>query len=544
MTATLSDDTILATHFGVEFKDDDMLITPKKSNDIGERMILAPQVLNADISDIDMKKYLSYLAKEYNVVVIVPSHSRYKFWEEVADQKLYSENILEGIEELKKSHKGLTVLINRYGGIDLPKNACRVLVLDSLPDVRRKIDKIKESALKGSSEVTNQLIQKIEQGMGRGIRSQNDYCVVMLFGKKLLSSLYVEEGINRLSPATRLQLELSKQLSKQLRGSELKEINEVVKMCLERNKEWTHAHRQAIISAEYEYTPKIRQNIVSELKAFNLARTGNFESCKKMLRENINLSKDKFYKGWLKQELASYTNFLDSSEAQEILKSAQVDNSQLLKPIEGIQYNKVIARNNNQCQNIKNYIESNDLTSNNYILKVESILEDLKFQNGSANKFEQAFKELAELIGFIGQRPEKEFNKGPDILWNVGGVNFFVIECKNEASAKSISKSYCNQLNGSIEWFNLSYSESMCQLTPIMIHPSISFDYDASPNENIVIIDEKCLTELKNNIRNFVKAVSQPDNFKNNLKTYSLLEHHYLTSSGIIDKYTKKHKRV
>ncbi|MBC5638693.1 hypothetical protein H8S33_18125 [Ornithinibacillus sp. BX22] len=90
---------------------------------------------------------------------------------------LNSKNLHAGVEKLKEEHVGLVVVINKYDGIDLPKSACTVLVIDGLPDVRRKIDKIEESALQGSELVLNNKIQKIEQGMGRGIRSKDDYCV-------------------------------------------------------------------------------------------------------------------------------------------------------------------------------------------------------------------------------------------------------------------------------------------------------------------------------------------------------------------------------
>ena len=40
-----------------------------------------------------------------------------------------------GIEKLRNSHMGLTVLVNRYDGIDLPGDACRVLTIVDLPEV-------------------------------------------------------------------------------------------------------------------------------------------------------------------------------------------------------------------------------------------------------------------------------------------------------------------------------------------------------------------------------------------------------------------------
>ncbi len=58
----------------------------------------------------------------------------------------------------------------------------------------------------------------------------------------------------------------------------------------------------------------------------------------KFIKDNSNL--DKEIQGWLKFQLAEYYDFLDKAKSQEILKSANSLNNRILKPIEGIQYQK------------------------------------------------------------------------------------------------------------------------------------------------------------------------------------------------------------
>ena len=108
------------------------------------------------------------------------------------DLILNKDSILQGINNLNH-HIGLTILVNKYDGIDLPENACRLLVIDGLPTARNSIDKIRQSELSGSSNRVNQIVHKVEQGMGRGIRSNDDYCVIFLMGKDLTSQLYMEK---------------------------------------------------------------------------------------------------------------------------------------------------------------------------------------------------------------------------------------------------------------------------------------------------------------------------------------------------------------
>ena len=126
MTATLADDSVLVTHFGAEPKTLSDPIVPASSQSMGERMILMPQELNPEITLKEVKALLVDLAKNENVVVIVPSNNASNDWADVAAQILTAPNVVEGVDRLREGHVGLTVLVNRYDGIDLPHDACRL----------------------------------------------------------------------------------------------------------------------------------------------------------------------------------------------------------------------------------------------------------------------------------------------------------------------------------------------------------------------------------------------------------------------------------
>lgn len=151
MTATLADDSVIATHFGADPTTLGQPIVPSSSQSMGERMILMPQELNADLTTIDVGGMLVELAKQENVVVIVPSDAAAKEWEESADQILIGDNVAGGVDRLRKEHIGLTVLVNRYDGIDLPGTACRVLAIVDLPEVNSLTDLVDSEVLSGTA---------------------------------------------------------------------------------------------------------------------------------------------------------------------------------------------------------------------------------------------------------------------------------------------------------------------------------------------------------------------------------------------------------
>ena len=541
MTATLADDSVLISHFNLSSASLSNTVTPSTADDIGYRMILIPQEINPKITDDDLKQFYKRLSGTYNVVIIVPSNQRALYWNDVADRTLKADNLYEGVEELKNGHVGLVVLVNKYDGIDLPKDACRILVIDRLPEVRRKIDEIDQGVLFGSDEILTKKIQKIEQGMGRGIRANSDYCVVFLMGRYLVNDLVTNQALEKLTNATKAQMQLSEQVSEQIRGTGLEEIEKVIKYCLNRNKEWVKKSKEVLINIKYQKACKVNPITVLQRNAFNAALVRNFQTAIDEMTQAVNLKNDKRVKGWLKQQLAEYLHFINPVESQETLKSAVSDNSQVLHPLAGIRYSKLSTPTLNQAQRCADYLASKFHNPNQIILQVNSYCEQLIFQPNTASLFEETVKQIAFFLGFNAQRPEAEFNKGPDVLWEIGQLKYFVIECKNGATTDLISKHDCDQLAGSINWFTTKYDKT-CSAIPIIIHPSNCFEYASSPHSETRIITREKLDELKSCLREFAEKVVQSDSTRNPRSINDLLKKESLTANTFIEKFTTKFK--
>jgi hypothetical protein len=539
MTATLADDSVLVTHFNASADAVRKPIAPVTASDIGDRMILVPQELNKDAGDDEVKALVNKMSASHNVVVIVPSHRRAEYWADVAKMTLAasSNNLNSGIAKLRAGHVGLVVLVNRYDGIDLPQSACRILVVDGLPDVRRKIERIEQSVLGGSEQITSQYIQRIEQGMGRGIRSNEDYCVVVLMGRSLTGMLYAENALEKFTPATRAQLDLSEQLAKQLRGKPIAELESAMDVCLNRERQWVSASKGALVKLRSKPEGTVRSLAVNLRQAFDAAEIRDYQRAASLIQEAVNATTDKREKGWLKQLLAEYTNHFNPVEAQQLLKAALVDNRKVLKPIEGIAYSKLMTSAVNQAKQCSEYLVNRYGNGNKIILAMNAILEDLDFIPDTASRFEEELKELAFFIGFKGQRPENEVGKGPDDLWEVGSLKYFVIEAKNGATTDTISKDYCNQLGGSMNWFTGMYGGS-CEATPILVHPSKVFEYASSPHPKTRIIDETKLPELREACRKLAQALAANDAYRTPATVAGLLEAHGLTAELFVPRLT------
>jgi replicative superfamily II helicase len=272
MTATLSDDSVIATHFGADPNKLGQPLVPASSQSMGERMILMPQELDSDLTTADIRTMLVEFAEKVNVVVIVPSAAAAKAWESDAHQVLIGEKVADGVEKLRKGHVGLTVLVNRYDGIDLPGSACRVLAISDLPEVSSYADLVDSEVLSGSAVNLKRQIERIEQGMGRGVRSNDDYCVVLLLGAKLTARLRSAEGQEMLTTATKAQLELSRRIAKKLKNPSLDEIKGVIRQCLDRDQDWMKVSKKILVSIKADDKLRLDPAKLALRSAFDTAR--------------------------------------------------------------------------------------------------------------------------------------------------------------------------------------------------------------------------------------------------------------------------------
>lgn len=538
MSATLPDDSPFMTVMGIDLKEDMHVISPEKANDIGERLIIVPKIINKELTEIEVRDALIQKAQNHNVIVLVPSFAMARYWEERGGVVLSSSNISRGVEGIKSKNNGLYVIVNRYDGIDLPDDACRILVIDGLPNISNMDDKYEQEVVRKSERIQREQIQRIEQGMGRGVRSHNDYCLVYLLGNQLTTVLYADEGYKYFSSATKAQFELSEKICEQIEGQDLDAIIEIGDYVLDRNQMWIETCKN--VTSEVEYVQKIciTKTARALRKAFDYGNYGDYERAEKIINELVNEESNSRIRGYYKQILAEYANFTDKNKAQQILKSAKRDNIDILNPIDGIQFIKEGNSLPEQSRNIIDRINYLEHDENDLILYLDSVLDDLRFIENSSKRFENAIKDIFVLIGYGARQPEREVGKGPDDFVILGSGDYFVIECKNETTTDTISKHDCNQLNGSYTWFNNLYQDEQVRCTPIMIHNSSVFNYECSPNEAIRIMTPELLSKFKKNIRAFVTAMCRSENFKNSEKINCLIKEHLLHKEVLVKEYT------
>ncbi|MEV7037605.1 hypothetical protein [Amycolatopsis sp. NPDC051061] len=202
------------------------------------------------------------------------SSAQAALWRGLADRVHYVGDLEAGVAELRAGHVGLVVLVNKYDGIDLPGTACEMLVIDGIPRPMSAADRREAAALIDSPTRRARDAQRIEQGMGRGVRDVQDHCAVLLLSAGLAIAVHDNAWLDQFSPATRAQLVLSRDVAIQLYGQGVDGVRSALSVCLDRHPEWVQRSRLALASVRYRNVGAVRPEAIAAREAFDLAVAG------------------------------------------------------------------------------------------------------------------------------------------------------------------------------------------------------------------------------------------------------------------------------
>lgn len=515
MSATLLDDSLLIKELGIGEQAVKSPLVNSKHYNIGERMILIPSLINESLDNSKLAEITKSIDK--NIIVLTPSsYANYtERWTNIGAKVLNSKNISTEIKKLSSGQKKYFILPNRYDGIDLHGEQCRVLIIDGLPLGTTLYEKYLNIARPSSKIVKTILAQKIEQGIGRSTRSSSDYSVVILTGADLETFISIKENKKYLSPQTRKQIEIGVKFTKKLEKINDEKSAEVllsiINVSFLRHNSWIKFHNSELQKATDEKINYIPIELATlEREAYRLYNSNRSLEASKIIENAINNLGDKLDncdKGWYLQLAAFYLYKNDKSEAIKKQIKAHELNNNLFKTIEGIKYKKVERNTGLQPNAVFKNITAYD-DGNAVVIYVNKLLEKLIF-GGDSNIFESGFMELGKFLGYNSQRPEKCFGKGlPDVLWHMSNNKFVIVEAKNEVykNRSFIYKKEAEQISNSYNWFIEEYKGKNGY--PILIHPSNKKELSAYPHTDVRVMTEKELNKLKENVMALGRYIS------------------------------------
>lgn len=533
MSATFSDDTEIVKTFGASLEAIKGAITPHSLAGVGKRMILP---VPEDVTRNEVAELAKSVSKmNLGAVVEVSSGDAALRWNERGAIIAQGENANEAVDSLVSGDKSApVVLVNRYDGVDLPGDACRLIVMDGLPRGRSDAESLDDIRLYGSGASNRQVAQRIEQGMGRGARGSSDYCAILLLGRDLYEWVNIERNSALFTDATRAQIAVGSDIADEIQHGDF--FNTVMQgvtgdegflaYCASRTAETVKAFGESNRQNQMlEASSKLR-------KAWEKWIGGNYRAAIDgvvSLADEL-ASSDRRYAGVLLQMAAAIAYdakmYVDSERYQS---RAHGLNDALNRPIQFVTAKRMTAQAARIVERLNADVNGRGLAS------VEHRLNQLG-NDVDHSVFEEGLKELGYWLGFDSERYDKK-GDGPDVYWLSSEGIGFVLEAKNEKNEEnSLTKSEHGQLLVAMKWANDHHPD--VKNVGVSVHPSAKADKIAYAEETLVLTNASAI-RMKDRVIGCLRLLYGQPNLSSDLeeRCQSYLMAEGLTPTAICERW-------
>jgi replicative superfamily II helicase len=514
MSATVTDDSFLVKGLGLSATTIQKPLLDPDETWSGEKMVLIPSLIDDELSRENVvARFAKESARPFGIVVLVPSSARCADWEGYGARIVDRRSIGDAVQDLRNGSYNKTVVVaNYYDGIDLPDDTCRILIIDSKPFAEDVLEKYVEDRRPGSKLVAGRIARIVEQGMGRAVRGEKDYCAIILIGSDLICALQAPGQRDYFSDQTRTQIQLGKTIA-EFAKEEIENGKDpmtalvgLIQQGLRRDPGWKDWYIEQMDAMESRGKPT-RDDLLkifqAELGAEQEFHSQQYDRAAQGIQKLIDEHKPtEAETGWYLQEMARYSYPLSKAQSNERQRAAHNKNRSLLRPKEGMIFSRVATLTPaKRIERIKEWLTSRQVFEN-VATEIDAILTHLSF-GVIADRFEKALQELACALGFESDRPDNDWKQGPDNLWGLRENHYIFFECKSEVepTRAEIHKDETDQMNRSSAWFKRYYEGA--DVTRVLIIPPRKLAASAAFNDVVLIMEKKNLDRLTKNVRGF-----------------------------------------
>lgn len=546
MTATTQDDSFFIKGLEVDENTINTPITPKTTKWWGEKMILFPSNIDVSLEGDFIRNVICKPAniKAPNRAVLVPSFKIAEEYKQIGAEIFGRQTILQLINQMEdEGVRKAMVFANRYDGVDLPDDKCRILILDGLPCYGNLSDIFEQKSRPNSTLVKAKTAQKIEQGLGRSVRGERDYSVILLIGRNLVEFVNTKSNQMFFSEQTTKQIQLGSNITQLMKEEDdaRKALMETMDQCLKREEAWKNFYVDEMNKIKKEVHARPYIDILKKEKEAEISLANHdYERAKTIYRDlsnNISESNSE-EKGWYLEKVAKCDCILNNHETMEKEQmAAHRYNNNLFHIIDA---DKIKLSDEEKIfyeETIKFISKCKDDVEFKNKVKVE--LGKLSF-GMPAKQFEGALDYIGKILAFKCERPDNTLNVGPDNLWLAPDEGYMAIECKNEVDLdrQFISKDEAGQFNNHIGWIKKNYPKK--NVDYIFIHPSQKLDIKANLVEDVRCLTPTRLKDFKQQVSLYVdRLISYSIRNLNGIIVRELLEDYKLTKRHIIKQYTE-----
>jgi len=230
LSATLKSKTDIVRAFG---RLPAVVVEPVNDAGSGERLILFGRNINDGIS-IDL---VSKISEERKLLIAVPNYPSATNWEKIAIPPS-AQDFSEELDSFRRANDGAFVLVSRVDGIDLPHDACRVMVMDGLPSGTSLIERYQWEFLRMFNLHSTRIANRLVQLFGRINRGRNDYGAFLIAGNDINTWLNNDRNVALLPELLQRQILLGRTVQSGMNIDQSDEVLKAITAVLSRETSW------------------------------------------------------------------------------------------------------------------------------------------------------------------------------------------------------------------------------------------------------------------------------------------------------------------
>lgn len=349
-----------------------------------------------------------------------------------------------GLQAFARAEAGVLGLANRYDGMDLPDNACRIVVLDGKPDAVGLQERFLSERAGANSALSERIRTRIVQGAGRSTRGPKDFAVVVIKGTDLTKYFAQPENVAALEPELQAEVQFGWDNS---RGVDPDDIVENVEMFLEHEDDWRTSGEEMV--AEFlDDSRKVEPAAAAplgnaaplEVDAWQLAYAGDWVGASEKLQEavvKVGPEATRGYRGLLLYLAGVWTHLgaedaTQKAKARDLIRDAGKaangrtwlremlplpDSTEVdLEPMDVVAVNEILAR-------LRGTLKTSRIKAN--LTEMQEAL-----QQDGAERYERGLTILGSFLGASASKPKGQART--DSAWEWGTAKWLTIEAKSE----------------------------------------------------------------------------------------------------------------
>lgn len=259
----------------------------------GRRFFVFPDLVSG-VDPAELTRRIVKLAGK--ALVLAPDYetavSRAKDLAQPSWSVLTVDEVKDGMEPFAAADHATLGLANRYDGLDLPGEACRVVVLEGKPDQDNLQERFLSQRVRAGAALAERVRTRVIQGAGRCTRGPNDWAIVVVLGTDLAKYLNWPETQRALDPELQAEIQFGVENSR----LGVTEVLDNVRTFLDQGEEWRSEAepligeiRRAAIKESPPGTEALTAAVGAEVEATGLAWHARWDAAARLAQDAAQL---------------------------------------------------------------------------------------------------------------------------------------------------------------------------------------------------------------------------------------------------------------